>query len=147
GRDTSSWTLDQAVREITGPENTIVTLGIERVGEQAVTDYPITRAEIIIESIKGWEHKPGGGWDYYIDRDNKIGYVRLTQFIPQSATDLDAAIAAMEADGGIKGLILDLRFNPGGLLSSAIDIVDRFISSGPIVFTVDSTGQRTSEAR
>jgi carboxyl-terminal processing protease len=147
GRDTSSWTLDQAVREITGPEGTVVTLGIERVGEAAPLEFPIKRAEIIIESIKGWEHKPGGGWDYYIDRDNKIGYVRLTQFIPQSADDLDAAINAMQADAGIHGLILDLRFNPGGLLTSAIDIADRFVASGPIVFTVDSSGQRTSEAR
>ncbi len=147
GRDTSSWTLDQAVREITGPEGTVVTLGIERIGEAAVLEFPIQRAEIVIESIKGWEHKPGGGWDYLIDRQNKIAYIRLTQFIPQSADDLDAAITAMEADGGVNGLILDLRFNPGGLLSSAIDIADRFIASGPIVFTVDSTGQRTSEAR
>ena len=147
GRDTSSWTLDQAVREITGPEGTVVTLGIERIGEAQPLEFPIKRAEIIIESIKGWEHKPGGGWDWYIDREHKIGYVRLTQFIPQSADDLDAAITAMENDAGVQGLILDLRFNPGGLLTSAIDISDRFIASGPIVFTVDSTGQRTSEAR
>lgn len=147
GRDTAAWTLDQAVREITGPEGTVVTLGLERIGEPGIIEVPIKRAEIIIESIKGWQHKPEGGWDFLIDPDLRIGYVRLTQFIPQTADDLDAAVTQMQADGPINGLILDLRFNPGGLLSSAIDVADRFIPSGPIVFTVDSTGQRTSEAR
>mgnify|MGYP005845986451 CR=1 FL=1 len=146
-RDTSTWTLDQAVREITGPEGTFVSLGLERVGSVEPIEVKIQRAEIVIESIKGWEHKPAGGWDYYIDPDLKIGYVRLTQFIPQTADDLDAAINAMQEAGGVRGLILDLRFNPGGLLSSAVQVVDRFVDAGPIVFTVDSSGQKITEER
>jgi carboxyl-terminal processing protease len=137
GKSTDTWSLNRAVQEITGPRGTDVSLRIERPGEPELLEYDITRDKIEIESIRGWTHIPEGGWDYWIDPDNRIGYVRLSQFIPQTADDLDAAIAQMQADGPINGLILDLRFNPGGLLSSAIDISDRFIVEGPIVSTVD----------
>lgn len=140
GKSTDTWSLNRAVQEITGPRGTQVSIGIERPGEPELLDYAITRDQIEIESIRGWTHKPQGGWDYWIDPDNRIGYIRLSQFIPQTADDLDAAIAQMQADGPINGLILDLRFNPGGLLSSAIDICDRFILEGPIVSTVDGDG-------
>lgn len=135
GLDTAGWSLEQAVRHITGPENTEVVLGIERKGEKNLIDLPIRRAEIIIQSVKGWRHLPEGGWDYYIDRENRIGYIRLTQFIPQSVGDIDDAVNAMEQGAGLNGLILDMRFNPGGLLSSAVDIADRFIEHGTIVST------------
>ena len=137
GKSTGTWSLNRAVQEITGPRGTKVSLSIERPGEPEPLQYDITRDKIEIESIRGWAHKPGGGWDYWIDPVDRIGYVRLSQFIPQSAEDLDAAVKQMQADGPIKGLILDLRFNPGGLLSSAVDVADRFIIDGPIVSTID----------
>lgn len=143
GVPTDDWTLDKAVREITGPENTNVKLGIERAGQGKLKEFTIKRAEIVIESVKGWDHKPGGGWDYYVDRKSKIGYVRLTQFIPQTKEGLDDAIAEMEKLDGVNALIIDLRGNPGGLLSSAIDISDRFVGNGTIVSTVNSTGKET----
>lgn len=143
GVKTADWTLDQAVRNITGPEGTVVKLGIERPGQQKLLVFPITRAEIIIESVKGWEHKKEGGWNYYIDEKNKIGYVRLTQFIPQTVEGLDEAVTAMQEDKGLNGLIVDLRGNPGGLLSSAIDISDRFVGEGTIVSTVNSANRET----
>lgn len=140
GRKTDTWSLNRAVREITGKRGTPVNIGIERPGEPDLLQYTIIRDKIDIESIRGWRHKPQGGWDYWIDKDSRIGYVRLSQFLPQSADDLDAAISQMQADGPINGLIFDLRFNPGGLLGSAIDICDRFILEGPIVSTVDGNG-------
>lgn len=146
--DTADWSVDRAVREITGPENTPVKLGIDRAGEK-VFEVELRRAEIVIESVKGWDHKAGGGWNYYVDRENKIGYVRLTQFIPQSVKGLDEAVEQMEKDNGLSALILDLRGNPGGLLSSAVDISDRFVGEGTIVSTVNSANRETKryEAR
>lgn len=135
GKDTADWTIDRAVREITGPEGTQVTLGIERGGQKNLLEFKLNRAEIPIETIKGWQHTPDGGWDYMIDPVARIGYVRLGQFIPQTAEDLDKAIRAMEAKQPLSGLIIDLRFNPGGLLTSAVDVVDRFIAQGTIVST------------
>jgi carboxyl-terminal processing protease len=143
GVNTDTWSLNRAVQEITGPRGTQVKLSIDRAGETELIDYAITRDKIEIESIRGWTHKPEGGWDYWIDPDNRIGYIRLSQFIPQTADDLDAAVELMQKDGPINGLILDLRFNPGGLLSSAIDICDRFIIEGPLVSTVDGNGNHS----
>jgi len=143
GEDTADWSIDNAVRNITGPEDTTVKLGIERPGEAKQIEFELKRAEIVIESVKGWDHKKGGGWNYYIDRENKIGYVRLTQFIPQTVKGLDEAVEQMEKDNGLNALILDLRGNPGGLLSSAVDISNRFVGKGTIVSTVNSANRVT----
>lgn len=141
GKDTSSWSLNKAVREITGPRGTEVELGIQRVGQAELIPYTIKRDRIEIESVKGWAHTDDGGWDYWIDQPSGIGYVRLTQFIPQSVDKIDEAVAQLQRTGQLNSLILDLRHNPGGLLTSAIQIVNRFLDDGPILFTVD--GERT----
>lgn len=141
GKSTDTWSLQKAVNEITGPKGTPVTLTIDRSGE--MLDFTLYRDIIEIESIKGWSHSPRGDWDYWLDRSNGIGYVRLVQFIPQTVDDLDNAVASMQAQGDLNGLILDLRFNPGGLLPSAVDVSDRFIRRGDLVSTVDSNGRRT----
>ncbi|MEE9404077.1 MAG: S41 family peptidase [Algisphaera sp.] len=136
--DTAAWSLNKAVREITGPQGTEVKLGVRRPGDEGKKTYLIRRDRIEIESVKGWVHTPEGEWDYWLDRSAGIGYVRLTQFIPQSLDKVDEAVAALQKEGPLNGLILDLRHNPGGLLTSAIRIVDRFVEKGPILFTVNS---------
>ena len=143
GVRTASWTLDQAVRRITGPEGTEVTLTLERIGEDEPIDIDVRRAEIVIESIHGWEHtdRENGGWKYFVDPANRIGYVRLSQFMPQTDDALDEAVEQMQEQGSINGLVLDLRHNPGGLLSAAIAIADRFLAEGDIVATVDGEGK------
>ena len=151
GKDASTWSLEKAVREITGPDGTDVTLTLERGGDPFTVT--LRRGEIKVESIRGWEHLPGGaagsggGWSYWIDRDAGIGYVRLSTFIPQTADDLDAAVAQMQAERPLRGLILDLRFNGGGLLASSVQVADRFIDGGDIVSTVDGEGHRTDRHR
>jgi len=149
GESTASWTLDRAVRQITGPEGTTVTLTVERRGRNEPLDIPIVRAEIVIESIRGWEHtdRALGGWNYFVDAEDRIAYVRMTQFIPQTVEALDQAIEEMQKTGPINGLVLDLRHNPGGLLKSAIDVVDRFIDEGDIVATVEADGARNNQAQ
>lgn len=148
GRHANTWSLDRAVREITGPEGSQVVLGVERAGSSGLIDIPINRAKIIIESIRGWQrdhHDPRQvHWDYFVDPQLKIGYIRLSQFLPQTADDLEGAINQMQDQGGLNALILDLRFNPGGLLTGAIDVTNRFISSGNIVATVDADGNASS---
>jgi len=91
--------------------------------------------------------KTDNEWDYYIDRANRIGYVRLTQFVPQSADDLDLAVEQMRQGHGLAALILDLRFNPGGLLRQAVEVANRFIPEGRIVSIVNANRQQRSELR
>lgn len=143
GHDTATWNIDRAVREITGPEGEIVTLSIARDAEPDLINIPIKRAEIKIESIRGWDIVTGGKWDYLLDPNSRIGYIRLDQFIGESADDLDRAIASLGDTDQLGGLILDLRFNPGGRLDAAVEVTDRFVDQGPIVSTVDGRNRET----
>ena len=145
GADTSSWSLTKAVANITGEPDTPVRLMIERPGDPEGFELDIVRQWIEIESVKGWAHTDDGDWNYWIDKDAGIGYIRLTQFIPQSVDKIDMAVAKLRDEGRLNSLILDLRHNPGGLLTSAIKLVDRFLEGGPILYTVD--GDREQQSR
>lgn len=138
--------LDQAVEVITGPPDTAVALTVERAGDQDRTEeltFKLVRKRIDLPSVKGWS-KTGPGdydWDWFIDDDAKVGYVRLTGFSEDTTRDFDRAITTMKRDG-LKALILDLRYNPGGLLDQAVNIASRFIDRGLIVETVNAQGRR-----
>jgi len=143
--DTAGWTLDKAVRQITGIEGTEVVIGVQRKDVKDVIDFTIKRTKIKIESVKGWQPRDNGQWNYFVDQKSRIGYVRISSFMPQTAGDLDKAINQMQQNGPINGLILDLRANPGGLLRSAIDVSDRFIEQGNLLSIVGPNGRRTKE--
>jgi carboxyl-terminal processing protease len=134
GVETKDMSLTCAVRKITGPAGTKVTLTIRRSGEDKTRDIPITRARIIVPTIRGWRRTEAGKWLYMVDDENKIGYVRITSFSATTASDLEKALARLEAEG-LRGLIMDLRFNSGGLLDSAVGVADKFIDEGLIVKT------------
>jgi carboxyl-terminal processing protease len=133
GKNAKGISLNQAVKNITGRPGTQVTLTI-RSTDSSVKDYTITRQTIKVASVKGWSHKPGGGWDYFVDPQNKIGYVRMTQFTKLTTDEMEHALTDMQQQG-VKGLILDLRYNPGGLLGTATEVCDKFLSGGVIVST------------
>lgn len=137
-------TLLQAVDRITGPAGTKVTISIEREGMDEPFDVTLTRAQIPIYTVKGWERNgpSENDWNWFIDEQSGVGYVRLTQFTENTSRDFDNAIRAMQARG-LKGLILDMRFNPGGLLSQAVAIANRFVDDGVIVSQHDARGFQT----
>ncbi|HUS72223.1 MAG TPA: S41 family peptidase [Sedimentisphaerales bacterium] len=134
GIETKDMSLGCAIRTITGPAGTKVTLTIRRSGEEKTRDIIITRARIIVPTIRGWQRTPAGKWLYMIDEEDKIGYVRVTSFSGETAPALEQVLTELEAEG-LKGLILDLRFNTGGLLESAVAVTDKFIEEGLIVST------------
>jgi len=140
GIETKDMTLTCAVAKITGPKGTKVTLTIRRQGEEKTRDITITRAKITVPTIRGWQRTEQGKWLYMIDDRNKIGYVRITSFAERTSSDLEKVLGELEAEG-LKGLILDLRFNAGGLLDSAVEVVDKFIREGPIVRTERGFGR------
>jgi carboxyl-terminal processing protease len=125
--------IDAAVKLITGDPDTTVTLTMrDRSGVSK--DFVLKREEIKVESIKGYTHAPGGGWDYMLDPDQKIAYIRLTNFTESTSDDLDAALKTLK-DEGARGMVLDLRYDPGGLLQAAEQVVNKFVADGVIVST------------
>jgi len=147
GEDASRWSLNRAVREITGPAGSEVTLGVQRDSKQDLLRFAIERAEIEIETVRGWRQTQNNAWDYWIDKPSGIGYIRLSQFMKQTDKELDKAVSQLQNQQTIDGLILDLRYNPGGLLSAAEKVADRFIDQGSIVSTVDAEGNRNTQHR
>ena len=119
--------LSEAVNHLRGAPNTKVTVWIHRDGAdgwQGVHPFELVRETIHVASV---ESKL---------LDGNIGYARLKGFQSNTSTELDAALVEMKKTGELKGLVLDLRGNPGGLLDQAVKICDKFIASGPIVATV-----------
>ncbi|MHC5083795.1 MAG: S41 family peptidase, partial [Planctomycetota bacterium] len=133
-----------AVRKITGPKNTKVTLTIRRPSTDETRDIVLKRAKIVVDPIRGWTRTPDGQWDHMIDRQNRIGYVRLTAFTENTGESMDEALRKMEKKG-LNGLILDLRFNSGGYLQAAAEVVDMFVKEGVIVKSNPRHGLATYE--
>jgi carboxyl-terminal processing protease len=125
--------LKDVVAKVAGPVGTPVTLTVQHLDGQVV-DLTMNREEIIVPTVKGYTRTADNGWDYYVSHNPKIAYIRVTQFTPDTTDKLKTAVTGLLADG-MQGLILDLRFNPGGRLEEAVQMVDLFISSGKIVTT------------
>jgi len=107
-------------------------LTVQREGEEKPLEFNLTRGFVQVESVLGFKRKTNDDWDYMIDPVNKIGYIRLTQFARNSYDDLKTVMENL-SERGIKGFVLDLRFNPGGLLDSAVKISDLYVNDGVIV--------------
>jgi carboxyl-terminal processing protease len=133
GKNAKGITTTEAVKTITGPEHTFVVLTV-RSPDGKVHSFPIERRTINVVSVKGYVHRPGGGWDYFIDPTSQIAYLRLTNFTAKTTVELTEALDTLQQQGA-KGLILDLRGNPGGLLSAAVEVSSQFIRKGVIVST------------
>jgi carboxyl-terminal processing protease len=139
--------LDEAVSKLKGEAGTSVTLTLLHVGSRTPEKLTITREVVHVETVLGDKRKSDDRWDYMLDAEKKIGYIRVTAFSRETAHDLEAAIKELEAQK-VQGLILDLRFNPGGLLTSAIEIADLFVTEGRIVSTAGrNSSERVWEAR
>jgi carboxyl-terminal processing protease len=124
GAPTKNITLMEAVKKIRGPKGSKVVLTVNREGFQKPKDFVITRQIIPIRSVKARILNDG------------IGYIRLTNFQDQTDHDLQAYLKKMKKRlVPFKGLILDLRNDPGGLLEQAVRVSDEFLPSGLIVYT------------
>jgi C-terminal peptidase prc len=140
---TKGMTTDEAVKKILGRPGTPIKLLVEREGEAKPLEFHLIRGRVEVESVVGHKRSADDGWDYVIDPENQICYVRLTGFTRKTQYDLGQLMQKL-SKVGIKGFILDLRFNPGGLLDSAVKISDMFIDDGLIVTIRPRHGPETS---
>jgi len=116
-------TLNDAVKLMRGKPNTDIDLTIVREGEAKPLVIKITREIIRVKSVKNRMLEPG------------YGYVRITNFQSRTTTDLLKAISDLQKQAQLKGMVLDLRNNPGGVLNDAVGVSDAFINDGLIVYT------------
>lgn len=126
--------IQTAVQMLKGNAGDDVTIGIRRAGSDAVEQMTLTRAVIQLDTVLGDTRATDGSWNFMLDPDKKIGYIRLTHFTRRSAEEMRSALQTLK-DQDMKALIIDLRYNPGGLLQSAVEIADMFIEEGVIVST------------
>jgi C-terminal peptidase prc len=139
---TKGMPLNAAVKKILGKENTKVRITVQREGVEKPIDFDLIRNKVTVESVMGFKRRDNDDWDFLIDPERKIGYVRLSSFARNTYEDLRRAMIDL-TEQGIKGFILDLRFNPGGLLQSAVDITDLFIDDGLIVTIKPRVGRES----
>jgi carboxyl-terminal processing protease len=123
-KPTKNMGLVDVVKLIRGQKGKPVILTIMREGFDIPKDYSVMRDVIVVKSVK------------YRMLDDKYGYIRITQFQERTGKDLSAAVEDLRktAKNGLKGILLDLRNNPGGLLDQAVEVSDKFISDGLITY-------------
>ena len=136
GESTNGLTINDAVKKIKGPRGTRVTLTIERtldeMGDSNVFDVELVREKIPLHSVAHTDMTEDG-----------LGYIRLADFKEHTVEELTGKIEELE-QGGMKALVLDLRYNPGGLLKSAAEVADLFLPKGAVI--VSTKGRRPADA-
>lgn len=132
GESVVGFTTDESIKRMRGDVGSTVIITIARPGIPEPIDFTIVREIIKIKSVP-----------YSFKMDNGVGYIRLSQFNENTTTELRSTLKDLEADG-ITGLIVDLRFNPGGLLDQAVDTVNEFIGGNKLV--VETKGRTRQDA-
>jgi carboxyl-terminal processing protease len=121
GQSTQDMMLWEAVKKMRGPKGTPVVITVFRKGEPEPIEFKLIRAIIPIDSVRSAMLKPG------------YGYVWITSFRQNTTEELEKALQALESDTPLKGLVMDLRYNPGGLLDQSVMVADLFLEKGLIV--------------
>jgi len=132
-KSTKDISIREAVKLIRGPKGTKVKLTVRRKGLEKSIDFVITRDVIPIKSVRSFS------------LPSDLGYIRISNFQSNTGEDLDKVLKKMDKDKALKGLILDLRNNPGGLLSQAVKVADAFLDSGVIV-SIKSRDEREQKS-
>lgn len=149
GESLEGWTSDMAVERIRGQQGTQVVLEVQHT-DGTIETLKITRGNIPIESVyiePNLEVIPGESAETLVDRDGAlvtdIAYVNITQFHDRTLAELRTKLGDVE-NKGYRGLIIDLRGNPGGLLQATVDVADEFLDRGTIISEVDADGKSKS---
>jgi carboxyl-terminal processing protease len=130
--------IDEVVKRVSGPIGSPVTLTVDRGGK--LMDFTMKRDTITLPTVTGYQRNADESWSYYVSDKPKVAFLRISQFDDNTFDELHKALAGEDGHGGLladgmQGLILDLRFNPGGQLQQAVKVVNLFLKEGVIVST------------
>jgi carboxyl-terminal processing protease len=134
---TRDLSLAKCVYRLEGKPDTQVLLTIERAGQRLPRKVEVVRKHVEYDSVLGRRRTDDGSWDYMLDAEKKIGYIRISQFLRYTSRNMEAALERLQKDGA-KGLVLDLRGCPGGLLMASQAVASLFLKEG-VVVTIQGT--------
>lgn len=147
GEPTKGITIDDAIKRMKGKLGTSVKLTIIHALDGSSETKDVPRELIRVDSVLGDSRKADDTWNFILEEQKKIGYIRITSFSRHTTDELRSALQELTTQG-VKGLVLDLRWNPGGLLPAAIEICDLFVADGRIVSTAGrSIAERKWDAK
>lgn len=133
GQTTEGMSLNDAVRHLQGPVGRPVTIRVVHPGpDSRPEEIHLVRQLIKAPTVRGDRYDENDEWEFMLEGEPRIGYVRLSHFSKYTAEEVERAMDGLLKEN-VQGLIVDLRFNPGGLLESAIEIADKFLEKGNIV--------------
>jgi carboxyl-terminal processing protease len=149
GRPTAGLPLRQIVDQLRGRIGEPVTLTVRAAAltpetldpaaavakPKAARDLTLVREVVAVESVQGDRRKSDGSWDWMLEGAPGIAYLRIVSFGERTADELTAALEAIGGQENLRGLVVDLRGNPGGLLQASIEVCDQFLDEGVIVST------------
>ena len=133
GRSTQGLSLEDAADLLKGKPGTPVVLTVQHEGEPRPVEIRVVRAVVRVDTVVGDTRNPDGSWNYFLEGHPGVGYLRINAFAETTAKELRRALQQMQPE--MRGLILDLRDDPGGWLTTAVDVCNLFIDSGVIVTT------------
>jgi len=133
GKDTKNMSMDDAAKLIRGKKGTDITLTIERFNEDEPIEFVLTREDIPVKDVS-----------FSGMVDESIGYIRLTRFSKNSALEVEESLNSL-LQNDLSSIILDLRDNPGGLLNSAISILDMFIQKGELLVWTSGKAKQSNK--
>jgi carboxyl-terminal processing protease len=142
-----SMRLPEVINKIKGQAGTTVKLTVKHATGEEV-ELTMERKEISVPTVKGFQRNGDDSWDYYVVDNPKIAYIRITQFTENTYPGIHDVLVGSPgkpglADTGMQGLILDLRFNPGGMLDQARKIINMFVPDGTLI--LQTKGRKVAE--
>jgi len=132
GADIRNATIDDAANRMRGPSGSRVSLVVRRDADQRTWDTVLIRRAVVVKSIPELK---------IVDREHGIAYLQIAGFQKSTGRELDAALSELQSQG-MKSLVVDVRGNPGGLLTAAVEVLDRLIDEGVLVSTKGRTGDQ-----
>ncbi len=135
GEDMTSRSVFDIEELLVGKPNTVVRMRVLHRGDQAPRNVAMRREPVHVVSVRGFGRYRDGRSAYLVDADARIAYLRVSNFHDGTAPEFNRALENLLAEG-IRGLVIDLRFNPGGTMLGAVAMIDRFVEDGLILSTV-----------
>jgi carboxyl-terminal processing protease len=136
--------LNDAIKLMRGKPGSEIVLTIERTGRDAPFDVTIVREVITVDSVLGDTRRPDGSWDFHLEENPRIAYLRLTTFGQHTVEEVAKVLESTDGRNGYEAIIMDLRGNAGGLLDAAVGMCDLFVDQGRIVSTNGRNGKLRS---